>query len=571
MNRLDLTRWLVHHTRQFLPTLTLAVLARLAGQLLGVALLVVAVDRLGRAAAGEDISVWGSVGVLAAIAILKAVLRYAEHYAGHWVAFTALQHLRNLFFHRLVPQAPAATRGRAGAELTERATRDIDRIEVFFAHTLPPAISSVLVPATALIWLGAAVDSRLALIVAPLVVLGVVVAPWLAGRSTWRAAGRVAKGRGDIAAHLGDDFQGLREILAFGQAEQRLAGLDAADAELTKARSGSGRVQGVRAAVGTVLQLGAIIVPLIVGSAIGATAIDIAVTLAVVVALWKPTQGIDDFVTGLDASFAAAERVRRIVDGVPTVQEPTAPGALPADATVALDDVTMLYPGAERPALDAVSVSFPARCWSRLVGISGSGKSTLASLIPRGFDPASGTVRIGGVDVRGLPLDELRRRVALVSQRPTMLKGTLADNLRLGRPDATDLELVEAMRTVALDGWLAGLPQGLDTPIGERGTTVSGGQLQRVALARALVSRPEALILDEALSQLDADTAREVCARLAAFDDELTVIEITHRADLVPDDGFVTVLDEGRVVEAGTAGELRAGRGAFARLEARFA
>ena len=108
---------------------------------------------------------------------------------------------------------------------------------------------------------------------------------------------------------------------------------------------------------------------------------------------------------------------------------------------------------------------------------------------------------------RGLPLDELRRRVALVSQRPTMLKGTLADNLRLGRPDATDLELVEAMRTVALDGWLAGLPQGLDTPIGERGTTVSGGQLQRVALARALVSRPEALILDEALSQLDADTA----------------------------------------------------------------
>lgn len=569
MNRLDLTRWLVRHTRQFLPTLTLAVLARVVGQLLGVALLVVAVSRLAAAAAGESVSIAGTIWLLAAIALVKAGLRYAEHYAGHWVAFTSLQSLRNLFFDSLIPQAPAATRGKAGAELTERATRDIDRIEVFFAHTLPPAVTSILVPAASLVWLGVAVDPRLALAAAPFIIGGVVVAPWLAGRATWRAAAKVAGKRGDIAAHLGDDLQGMREVLAFNAVDRRLAGLDQADAALVAARARSGRIQAVRAAVGTVLQLAAVAAPLLAGVWLGLPAANIAVAIAVVVALWKPAQGVDDFVTGLDASFAAAERIRRVVDGVVRVTDPERPSPEPPGSTLALVGVTMTYPGATAPALNAVTVSFPARSWSRVVGVSGSGKSTLATLLPRGFDPEAGSVRLGGVDVRELLVDDVRRRVALVAQRPTMLKLSLAANLRLAAPGATDTQLAAALHAVALDDWCAALPERFETPIGERGTTLSGGQLQRLALARALVGRPDVLVLDEALSQLDAATAAQVCARIAAGYPDLTVVEVTHRADLIPDDAPVTVLDQGRVVESGLAGFLRVLDGPLAHLQAR--
>nr|MBP8921836.1 ABC transporter ATP-binding protein [Micropruina sp.] len=152
-SRIGLTRWLIGHTRRLVPVLGVAVVARIAGQLMGVALLVLAADAIARTSSGTAVSLPGLVGLLAAVALGKALLRYLEHYAGHWVAFTALQRLRELFFDRLIPQAPAATTGRAGAELTERATRDIDRIEVFFAHTLPPAVAAVAVPGVALAWL----------------------------------------------------------------------------------------------------------------------------------------------------------------------------------------------------------------------------------------------------------------------------------------------------------------------------------------------------------------------------------------------------------------------------------
>ncbi len=582
MNRLALTRWLVGHTRALVPTLGLAVVARVLGQLAGVALLVTAVSALewawiSAALSSTDVdnreppSLWPVIGALAGIALVKAALRYAEHYAGHWVAFTALQRLRDLFFARLVPQAPAATRGRAGAELIQRATRDIDRIEVFFAHTLPPAVAAVVVPAVALTWLGLAVDGTLAGVAAAFVVAGLAV-PWLAGPATWAAARRTARRRGALAAHLGDDVQGLREILAFNVADARLASLDAASGELGAARVASGRVQALRAALGTALQLGSLVALLAVAGAVGALGSHVAVAAAVVVGLWKPTQGIDDFVTGLDESFAAAERVHAVVEARPQVADPPDPAPAPSGGgvAVAVERVSLTYPGAARPALSDVSLSFPAGSWSAVVGVSGSGKSTLAHLLPRGFDPDTGIVLLGGVDVTRLSLDDLRSRVALVAQRPTMLSGTLAHNLRLGAPDATDDDLVAALHTAALDDWYASLPEGLDTGIGERGSTLSGGQLQRIALARALVARPSVLVLDEALSQLDGPTARVVRDRLAALPGPMTVIEVTHRVDLLDDDTFVAVLDAGRLVASGPASALRSDNETFATLEARL-
>lgn len=575
--RRDQAAWLIRQTRPLLPNLTLSVLARIAGQLLGVALLVIVAAALGRAASGESVSVGGLVGTLVVVALAKALLRYLEHYAGHWVAFTALARLRELFFARLVPQAPAATQGRAGAELTQRATRDIDRIEVFFAHTMPPAAAAIVVPAIALGWLATAVDARLAAMLVPFVAAVVLLVPFASSRSAWRRAQAVAARRGQLARRLGDDIQGVREVLGFGLQDRRLAGLDAADEALASARSRAGAVEAIRAAAVVVLEAGGLVALVALGSAAAVPAPQVAIALAVAVGLWAPARGMEAFVSGLDAAFAATARIRQVMDAPPLVRDPdaresTRPTVAQASATtpaVEFADVSFGYPGTGRLVLIDVSLSFAAGSWSCVVGVSGSGKSTLAGLLLRGWDTDRGAVRLHGTDVRQLSLDELRRRVALVPQRSVLLSGTLAHNLRLAAPAATEDELRDALAVAGLDTWVDQLPNGLASQIRERGLNLSGGQLQRLTLARALVARPEVLVLDEALSQLDAATARLVRERLARDRAGLTVIEITHRADLVGDDTPTAVLDAGRVVEFGRAGDLRARGGAFVRLEAR--
>ena len=607
--RRELTGWLIGQTRGLLAPLGLAVIARVLGQLLGVALFVVAASLLIRAAgpqlSGQSVGIGVAVAALAGMAIAKALLRYAEHYAGHYVAFTSLQRLRDAFFARLIPQAPAATQGRAGAELTSRATSDIDRIEVFFAHTLPPAVSAVAVPASALTWLAVAVDPRLALTLT-LTVAALLALPLLTRRGAVDSADAVARVRGQIAERLGDDVQGMREILGFGIAEQRLDGLARVDAARTTAAAQVGASQATRAGLSVLLQGGGLIAVLLVGAGTGASPAAIMTALAVGIGLIGPARGFEDYITGLDNAFAATARIREIMDAAPAVTDsasstaaaaPAATGDAPESeaapdpraaasrsgagasrsgtaaslrrvaAGVEFDDVTFGYdPNAGPRALDGVTLHAEAGTWTHIVGVSGSGKSTLAGLLLRGWDPESGVVRLAGTDVRELPLAELRSRISLAPQRPTTLRGTLRENLTLAAPDATDEQIAEALTLAGLPDWAERLAE----PVGARGQSISGGQLQRLSLARALLPNPQVLIIDEGLSQLDAETAAEVRQRLQSIEN-LTIIEITHRADLIDDAAAVWVLDLGKVVESGTASQLRSHTGPFQRLEARMA
>lgn len=561
-SRKGLTAWLFRSTRGMLPMLGLSTLARVAGALLNVALLVVAVRGLLDAARGGSGSLVALALGIVGICVAKAGLRYLEHFAGHWVAFTSLQRLRELFFSRLVPQAPAATSGRASAELTERATRDIDRIEVFFAHTFPPVIASVAVPAIALGWLGTAVDGVLAAVVAGFLALALLL-PFVGARATWAAARAIGSARGRVAAHVADDVQGVREVLAFEAENVRIASLDRLQDDVGRAERRLGRAVGLRIAIEHLLRAACIVVVLLSGH----PSEDIVVTIAVIFGLWFKSAGTDDFATGLDAAFAAAERVRRVVEAAPMVAD-TGTERLPdGDADVVLDGVTFAYPEAGSPALREVDARFAAGGWHAVVGVSGSGKSTIAALLTRSWDPEAGEIRLAGVPLPRLPLDALRSAVAVVDQRPTLFPGTLAENLRLARPEATEGELAAALEDVRLGR--DALSDGLATEIGERGTTLSGGQLQRVALARALVAEPRVLVLDEALSQLDSETAEAVRSRLRSR--RLTVVEITHRTDTIDAGDHVIVVDRGAVVESGRAGDLRERGRAFARLALRDA
>lgn len=562
--RRDLARWLVRHTRPLLWPLGVATAARILGDLLNVAVLLVAAGGLAEALSGDAVALRPLAFTLIALSLTKAGLRYVEHYAGHWVAFAALQRLRELLFRSLIPQAPAATTGKASAELTARATEDIDRIEVFFAHTIPPVAASIAVPGVALSWFAAAVAPLPALLIAAPLTLALLL-PFAAAPRTAAASRDELAARGDVSVHVADDAQGLREILAFDARGLRDDERRRREARVRRARLRTGRLLAARETAERLLW-GAALLLVVAFAGDAQTTIT---AIALLAGLWLGGAGTDDFATGLDAALAACDRVRRVVDAPPAVPD-SGTSTLPGEGPLAvrLDDVSFTYPGNGVQALKHVDLRIEAGGWLRLAGVSGSGKSTVAALLLRAHDVDGGRVLLDGVPVKNVPLAVLRRAVAVVEQRPVLFPGTVADNLRLARPDAADAELHEALHTAALDG--AALPDGLRTPVGERGSTLSGGQLQRLALARALVARPRVLVLDESLSALDEATAHTVRARLAAMPRRPTVLEITHRVDLLPDDAPVAVIDRGTVVEQGTASTLRNAHGPFTRLSARL-
>jgi glucan exporter ATP-binding protein len=254
------------------------------------------------------------------------------------------------------------------------------------------------------------------------------------------------------------------------------------------------------------------------------------------------------------------------LDAIPTVAE--RPGAVdPGRLTgaVAFEGVSYSYDGA-RPAVRDLSFTVRPGETIALVGETGSGKSTTVALLHRAFDPTSGVVRLDGRDARDLKLDALRRQVGVVFQEPMLFARSLRENLLVGRPDATDAQLVEALERAQAGAFLRRLPAGLDTPIGERGRSLSGGERQRIAIARALLKDPPILVLDEATSALDANTERRLQEALAEAMRGRTVFVIAHRLATVREADRILVFHEGRIVEEGTYDALVAAGGRFAAL-----
>jgi ATP-binding cassette subfamily B protein len=268
---------------------------------------------------------------------------------------------------------------------------------------------------------------------------------------------------------------------------------------------------------------------------------------------------------------ASLGRMRQVLDREPKIVDPADPirpdAGLVGD--VAVTDLTFAYPGTNVAVRREVSFQAPAGSTVAIVGRTGSGKSTLLAMLPRLVDPPPGTVRIDGIPVERLPLDELRQAIGMVPQESFLFSATVRDNIAFGRPDATDDEIREAARRAGLSTDLEGFPQGLDTMVGERGITLSGGQKQRVSLARALVREPRVLILDDALSAVDTHTEETILRNLDEVFVGRTVFLISHRVSTVQNADLILVLEGGEVAERGTHDELLAHGGLYAELALR--
>jgi ATP-binding cassette subfamily B protein len=259
----------------------------------------------------------------------------------------------------------------------------------------------------------------------------------------------------------------------------------------------------------------------------------------------------------LPRAAVSADRIGEVLHTASSVVVPAKPVTqLSASGLVELRNVSFAYPGAEHPVLDDVSLRAERGRTTAIIGSTGSGKTTLISLLPRLFDVTSGAVLIDGVDVRELDPDLLWSRIGLVPQRPYLFSGTVASNLRFGKPDATDDELWAALDIAQAADFVRAMPEGLDAPMAQGGTTVSGGQRQRLAIARALVKQPEIYVFDDSFSALDTATDARLRAALRREVTDATLIVVAQRVATVQDADQIIVLDQGVIVGRGTHEEL---------------
>ena len=579
MTRRQLSLRLLSITRRVLPPLAASIAARIVFLMIGIALFALGGWAVAGLASGE--SSWSIALVIVCaigLSVLKGLTRYLEQFAGHFVAFHSLAMLRNYFYDQLEPQAPAGTDRLDSGDIMNRVTKDIDRVEVFFAHTLAPVTTAIIVPILSVVWMGSAVSWTLAAVLAPFLLIVGAVIPFLGSGSTARAARELREARGAIAAHVTDSVQGVREVLAFGAQERREAEMSAIEKRISAGLGTQGRWIALRRGFNqAAVALGVVTVAMVAGSNVLAGTLTLpqaGLALGIAMGSFGPVLAVEEFAADLDQAFASAARVFAITDRAPAVADPAEPKPLtPGD--IEFTDVSFAYPtdeDAPAPApmvLGGVSIRIPAGKRTAIVGASGSGKSTLASLLTRTWDPASGTVTIGGTNVADASLRDLRATVASAPQRPYLFNDTLRANLLLAAPDATDKDLERALEAVDLTDWLATEKDGLDTVVGDMGERLSGGQRQRLALARALLRDAPIYVFDEATSQVDPATEARVREGIARVAKGRTIVEIAHRISAVRDADQIIVMDAGRVVETGTYAELRERGGALAALEAR--
>lgn len=576
--RRELVSWLLRVTRPVLTPLLGSTACRVADLLLGVGLFALAADAVVRTAAalaaGEPLPwLWGVVGAMVAMSLAKALLRYGEQFLGHFVAFKALELLRAEMFRALIPRAPRVMATSRSGDLLARSTKDVDRIEVFFAHTFAPMVSAVIVPTTVLLVIGARASWALAGVALPFLLAAIVLVPLAGWRRSLRSSRETVAARAALTQHVTDSVQGLAEVVGYGRGAERLAQMKELDEAVVDAGRAAAVWAGLRRFAVQVLVLAGPVAVLAVGAPAvergTLTAAALAASAAAVLRLTETVRGVEEFAASLNASFASAERVHEVVHAPVEVPDGDVELAAADAHTIAWQDVSYTYPGSRGQALERVSLVAEAGRWTCLVGVSGSGKTTLAHLALRFDDPTAGRVRVDGVDLREVSADSLRREVALVSQKAHLFRASVADNVRLARPQATQEEVEEACRAAGVHDEVLAMESGYETLIGERGASVSGGQRQRLSLARALLARPGVLVLDEFTSHLDPALEGRVREAVRERLSGVTVVEITHRLARVGEADHVVVLDSGRVVQEGAPAELLAVDGPLRRLRER--
>jgi len=521
---------------------------------------------------GEERLLDATLATLLALVAVLGAITWVRVYNVYWIGARFTADLRRRVYDHLLTLSPGFYDEARTGEVSSRITNDVTLIESLMGGTLLYAVrmAVTLAGCVAMLFFTSVKLTAIAFACMPLVLLPIGVLGLRVRRLSRAVQDRVA----DVSSQVDQTLHEIRTVQAFAHERLESAAFgERAEAVFAAAVERSGYLALLIAAV-IVLAFGAVGVLLWVGAhdvfegRITAGGLTAFIFYAVIVA--NAAFVLAEVYGELQRAGGASERLLELLATESRIRAPAAPVPLPAPrGRVALEEVTFHYPS--RPAtaaLDRFTLVVEPGEVVALVGPSGAGKSTVFQLLLRFYDPASGRVTMDGVDVRTVDPQELRRRVAVVAQDPVIFAASVLENVRYGRPAASESEVREALeRANALD-FVLRLPDGLATPLGERGVKLSGGQRQRVAIARAILADRAVLLLDEATSSLDAESEKAVQVALERLMRGRTTLVIAHRLATVKSSDRIVVMDHGRVVDTGTHASLAAASGLYARLAA---
>jgi thiol reductant ABC exporter CydC subunit len=521
----------------------------------GIALMTTAGYLISRAAERPPIlSLTVTIVAVRFLGLARPVARYLDRLLSHDIALRALGGIRMRFFQRIEPLAPAQLEGYRRGDLLARMVGDVDAVQGLYLRGLGPPLVAIAVGAVAVGVAGALLPEAAAVLALGLVVGGLLV-PALAGVLGRTAGRRQGAARAQLMADLVELLRGAPELVAFGREDDALARVRSRSDELARLGRRDGLVAGLADAltilIAGVTAAGVLAVAVAAHEADTLDRVLVATLALLALSSFDAIAVLPTAARELSATLTAGRRVLELTDREPAVVDSATPLAPPPSrAAVALEGVTARYAPGEEPVLFDFDLRLDPDKTVALVGPSGAGKTTIVNLLLRFLDPEQGRVTIGGRDVRHYRQADVRHAFAICGQNSYLFNSTIRANLSLACPAATDAELLEALSRARLAQWVASLPDGLETLVGEEGAQLSGGQRQRLTLARALLADAPVLVLDEPTAHLDPDLAEELVRDVVTAAGDRSVLLITHRPeglDLV--DEIVTV-DGGRRVRS---------------------
>jgi ATP-binding cassette subfamily C protein CydD len=497
--------------------------------------------------------------LLIGASVLRSGLLWVREVAAQRGAVRVKSEIRERLFGHVLRMGPAYARGERTGELTTTATEGVERLDAYFGRYLPQTFLSVLVP---LMIAGYILPRDLSsavllLVTGPVIPVLMILVGSYAEEHTRRQWASLSR----MGASFLDAMQGLTTLKVFGRSAE--------EGEKVAAASEEFRVRTMK--VLRYAFLSGFVLEFMTAAAIALVAVTLGVrvvsgnmpfeeaflVLLLAPEFYKPLRelGVHRH-AGMEGS-AAADRIFEILSTpVPVRQGPDAHEPVTDGATIEFSGIGFTYPGSDRAVLSDISLTLPAGSRTALVGRSGAGKSTLVNLLMRFVDPEPGTIRANGVEITDLPVKSWRENLALVPQRPHLFYGSVLENVRLARPEASREEVERAAELAGAAEFIRRLPDGYRTEIGERGTRLSGGEAQRIAIARAFLKDAPVLVMDEPTSNLDPESERLIRAALERLARGRTVLVIAHRLNTVYEADRIAVLEDGRLVETGTHQEL---------------
>jgi ATP-binding cassette subfamily C protein CydCD len=509
----------------------------------------------------------------------RGVFRYLERLVSHNVTFRLLARLRVWFYEKLEPLAPARLMEYKSGDLLARVIGDVEILENFYVRVISPSLTALLICLSVSLFFASFYTPIALVLIGLFLTLGLIL-PVLTQMMSRTLGQRLITQRADIQTQLVDGIQGLADLLAFGRGAERLNQIAFTGDSYSSTQKQMARISGFNSALAIfITNFGPwlvllILIPEVTGGHI--SGILLGTFALMTLAAFEAVIPLPLAAQTWNSSREAAKRLFEVVDAKPAVSDQLAAASDRSSLAnyyeesqseeLSFTHITFSYPNQSFAALRDVTFTIPTGRSVAIVGPSGAGKSTIASLLLRFWDYQSGEIALGGRSLRALNQDEIRKRCALVSQNSHFFNTSIRENLRLARPSMSREEMESATQAARIHEFIAGLPKGYDTLIGEWGLRLSGGERQRLAIARALLKDTPVLVLDEPTANLDPLTERDLLSTLFETMRGKTSLLITHRLVGLEHIDEILVMERGKIVERGSHGHLLAQEGLYRRL-----